>query len=304
MIEIRHLRYFLAVVEELHFSRAAERLHITQPPLSQAIRKLEDELGVELLRRTSRAVTLTEAGRSFAEEARDVVVRFDRAIAASTLPRDADPALRLGFSPHLSLERLRAFLSELRRHAPDLTVEVAQLFSPEQVLRLRDGALDLGMMFASPEADCDLEQEPLSSGEPFVAFLSPGHPLTARDVLTTEDLRAQRCVYVPRSINPTMYDTVMKALESAGYRFAEVREAGGSTLRDLFLEVASGSGVALGMSSWSRESDTTGLVVHRPLDPPVYYPDTVVAWMATPPAAMRPIVEVVRRIASDLRVAA
>src|ERR1700693_6400818 len=95
-IELRHLRYFVAVSEDLHFRGAAERLHIAQPPLSQAIRKLEDELGVSLLRRTSRVVTLTEAGAVFAEQARSVLAGLDLAVAEARRAGGAGSTLPIG----------------------------------------------------------------------------------------------------------------------------------------------------------------------------------------------------------------
>jgi DNA-binding transcriptional LysR family regulator len=300
VIDVRHLRYFVAVSEELHFGRAAERLHITQPPLSQAIRKLEDELGVELLQRTSRVVTLTDAGRVFAKEARAVIAAFDRAVAEARRSAGSDKTIHIGCVPYLPVERLLAFLAELRRHEPGITVQVTHLFSPEQVERLRGGGLDVGMFIRAEEYD-DLELETLYPGEPGGAFLAPSHPLTARPVLTPSDLSSETFVSFPKSANPALYDVIMGGFENAGYRFAEVREAGGPTTRDLFLEVAGGSGVALAMSSLRNTGEAAGLVVHRPLDPPVEFPETVVAWMANPSGAVRAIVDVLRTVANDLR---
>lgn len=300
MIELRHLRYFVAVSEELHFGRAAERLHITQPPLSQTIRKLEEELGVELLHRTSRVVTLTDTGAVFAKEARAVIAAFDRAVAETRHAAGSGTALRIGFVPYLPIGRLRAFLAELRRHEPGLPIEIASLPTSEQVQHLRDGGLDLGI-FARAETYDDLEMHTVFPGEPFAAFLAPGHPLTARQVLTTEDLRTERFVNFPRRANPALYDVVMEGLEEAGYRFREVREARGATPRDLFLEIAGGTGVVLAMSSLKNASEADGLVLHRPLDPPVYSPETVVAWGPNPSSGVRAIDDSLRRVLSDLR---
>src|SRR3954470_14471877 len=100
-IELRHLRYFLAVIDELHFGRAAERLHMAQPPLSRAVRQLEDELGVKLLNRTSRVVTPTEAGLVFAEEARKVLGGFELAVAEAHRAGGPSRLLRLGAVPYL-----------------------------------------------------------------------------------------------------------------------------------------------------------------------------------------------------------
>ena len=198
MIDVRHLRYFVAVSEELHFGRAAERLHITQPPLSQAIRKLEDELGVELLQRTSRVVTLTDAGRVFAKEARTVIAAFDRAIAEARRSAGSDTTIHIGCTPYLPVERLLAFLAELQRHEPSISVQVAHLFTIEQVQRLRDGGLDVGMFQRAEEYD-DIELQTLFPGEPAGAYVAPGHPLAARPVLTPEDLRPETYVSFPRA---------------------------------------------------------------------------------------------------------
>src|SRR3954469_18279523 len=122
-IELRHLRYFLAVIEELHFGRAAERLSMRHPPLSQAIRVLEDELGVQLLERTSRSVTATQAGLIFAEEARSVLAGLDRAIAETRRTGGADSPLRIGCIPHLPLEQMQRFLDALQRRDPGTPAE-------------------------------------------------------------------------------------------------------------------------------------------------------------------------------------
>ena len=118
-IELRHVRYFLVVAEELHYGRAAKRLHMAQPPLSRAIRRLESELGVRLLERTSRSVSLTAAGRVFAEEAREILSSVDFAIREARSTAAAEGAtIRLGCVPHAPIDRLHRFLTGLRAIVP------------------------------------------------------------------------------------------------------------------------------------------------------------------------------------------
>src|ERR687895_1281863 len=145
-IELRHLRYFLAVFEELHFGRAAERLHIAQPPLSQAIRKLEQELGVELFVRTSRAVEATPAGRALADEARRVLASFEFAVMEARRVGHGDAPLRIGCVSFLPTERLQRFLTALSDPDANFRAEVSHLWGLEQVERLRAGRLDLGVL--------------------------------------------------------------------------------------------------------------------------------------------------------------
>src|SRR6266508_1338457 len=144
-IELRHLRYFVMVSEELHFRRAAERLYMAQPPLSQAIRQLEEQLGVQLLDRTSRVVTLTEAGRVFAEEARKLLSGVELAVAAARRAGGGVLSLQIGFPPYLPTEPLVRFLDGLHEREPRVRPEVRHLFAFEQVGRLQRGELDLGI---------------------------------------------------------------------------------------------------------------------------------------------------------------
>jgi DNA-binding transcriptional LysR family regulator len=299
VIGVRQLRYFVAVSEELHFGRAAERLHITQPPLSQAIRKLEDELGVELLHRTSRFVSLTDAGRAFADEARVVIAAFDRAVAEARHVGGVHASVRIGCMPDLPVERLLAFLGELRHREPEQSLEIIHLSALEQVRRLHDAELDLGII---PLADAydGLEMEPLFPGEALVAFLSPEHPLAAGNVVTPDDLHAQTLVVAPRSTNPALHEQLMSHLAAAGYGFAELREAGGASARDVLLAVAAGPGVALAPASTRHTSGAGGVVVHRPLEPPVQGVETVVAWNARPHGSVRAMTEVLREVAQTL----
>lgn len=299
-IEMRHLRYFLAVFEELHFGRAAERLHIAQPPLSQAIRRLEEELGVQLLRRTSRVVTPTEAGRAFADEARAVLSRFDLGVAETRRAGGAGSALRIGCVPDLPIERLLAFLAALEEHLPASRQQVRHLTGHEQVRQLRSGELDLAILHDTRTLP-GVESEPLFSGEPVAAFLARDHRLAGRSTLRPADLENETLVVIPRAANPVFRDRWLVRIDEAGYRFQSVHEAGGPVARDLLLAVASGAGVAFGAFSLSDVSEVGAIVVRRALDPPVSMPDTVAAWPADAPRRLRADLEAVRAVARGLR---
>ncbi|MFL6678015.1 MAG: LysR family transcriptional regulator, partial [Burkholderiaceae bacterium] len=147
-MELRHLRYFVAVAEELHFTRAAERLHMAQPPLSQQIRALEDELGVRLFERTRRSVALTDAGHALLGRARDLLA------ATQALPgelqriaRGEIGQLRIGFSSTLPLTKvLRDVVADWRRTHPDVALHLREMHSALQFEALRAGDLDVGLV--------------------------------------------------------------------------------------------------------------------------------------------------------------
>jgi DNA-binding transcriptional LysR family regulator len=299
-IELRHLRYFLAVYEELHFGRAAARLHMAQPPLSQAIRKLEDALGIKLFDRTSRSVKPTDAGQALAEGSRKVFASFDLALASARTAGEAALTLRIGCVPELPIQRLLQFLASLQARASDATAQVTHLASTEQLLHLRAGGLDLAI-FHDSEDYPDVEKEPLFPGEPLMVLLPPEHRLVDRPVVHSDDLSDEALVTYPRVVNPSLYDRVLALFDDRGYRFNTIHETGGSTPRDLMLAVASGSGVALVPASITELSETGGIAVRRPIDPPLAMPDTVVAWPMDPPRLPPPLVEVVRDLARGLR---
>jgi DNA-binding transcriptional LysR family regulator len=280
-IDLRHLRYFLVVSEELHFRRAAERLHIAQPPLSQAIRKLEEELGVVLLERTSRAVSLTRAGRVFVPEARRVLASFDRAIAEVRRAGGFSADLRIGCTPYLPIERLLLFLGALDDCEPGAPRHVTHALAAEQIDALRSGELDIAI-FPGAVDDARIESEPLFVGEPLAVFLAQSHPLATKPVLGPDDFEGETRVAFSRSANLALWDRLQTALERAGYRFRAVQEVRGAHLRDQLLAVAG------------------ALISRRPLDPPLTLPDTVVAW----PSKLRPRLEEhagpVREIAREL----
>lgn len=302
-IELRHLRYFLAVSEELHFGRAAERLHIAQPPLSQAIRKLEDELGVKLLNRTSRVVTPTAAGLAFAEEARYVLASFEHAVSEARRAGGAGNVLRIGSLPYLPIRRLMQFLEAARRRLPEWQTEITHLITPEQLRALRTGELDLAILHYAGEQE-GLELIPLFTGEPLVAYLAPDDPLAAEPVIRPEHVADHTLVLFNREINPALHDWLLAVLADSGYHFKRIHAAGGSDiLRDLLVTVATGAGINIAPFSVKEVSQAGDIVVRRPIDPPLAAPDTVVAVPADPPRRLEGVVAGVREIAHELRVA-
>ncbi|MDX6645202.1 MAG: hypothetical protein QOK40_929 [Miltoncostaeaceae bacterium] len=302
VIELRHLRYFMAVVEELHFGNAARRLHIAQPPLSQAIRRLEAELGVQLFDRTSRSVTVTEAGRVLAEEARCVLTSFEHLLAEVGRTGGAEELLRIGCPPQVPMDRLQLFLLGILEGASGCEVEVTHLHTPDQVLRLSAGQLDLGMVHAGDEYD-GIGLEPLFQGEPLQAVLPASHRAAARPVVGPADLRGEPLVLFPRRANPWLHDRVVTLAEGAGYGFSHVRETGSAQAQDVIPAVATGRGVALAPPSVLELAQRRLGVVSRPLVPPLAMPDTMLAWRSPPSSRLRPIVAAARALARKLRAA-
>ena len=298
-IDLRHLRYFLAVSEELHFGRAARRLHLTQPPLSHAIRRLEEELGVRLLDRTSRSVALTDAGRVFADEGRKMLAAFQHAVEEARRAGGVGTTVRIGCVPALPIERLLAYIEALRDREPDVSIRVAHLLTLEQEKRLRAGELDLAIVFDSGAAP-DLEKQPLFAGEPLAAYLRFDHRLAANRVIGPDDVGEETLVTGPSSTNPAVYDDTLSRFSDAGYRFQNIVEAGGATWPDLLVAVASGQGIALAPASLHGRGEAGGMVVRRELSAPLQMPATFIAWRPDAALGLRGFFEAAQDVARAL----
>ncbi len=240
-MELRHLRYFVAVAEERHFGRAAARLHMAQPPLSQQVRRLEEELGVALLRRTTRRVDLTDAGAAYLVRAREVLAAVEaageeaRQVAAGIAGR-----LAIGCVGSATYSLLPALARALREELPDLDVTFrGEMLVPDQVAALRDGTLDLALL--RPPVDEVAVQVRTLRTERLVVALPEGHPLAARDVVQPADLAEEDLVVHPgRSV---MHAVVLRTCREAGFEPRMRHEVDQTSTLVTF--VAAGLGVAL-----------------------------------------------------------
>ena len=298
-IELRHLRYFLVVSEELHFRHAAERLHMTGPALSATIRQLEDELGLILLDRTTRGAALTKAGKVLAVEARRVLASVDRAIAETRRSGELGYELRVASSPWLPLERLFGFLRPLGAADMDALVRVSYMFAPEQQQRIAAAELELGI-FPWIRPIPSLDHEPLYVGEYLRAFMAADHPLAAEPIFRPRDELREETLFALAEANPPLTVWLRRQAERAGYRFNGVAQGGDGGIRDTLLAIAAGIGVALLPVSVQGAGELGGTVVSRPLEPPLQLPDMVVAWSSRPRIRMKPILERVRTLAGEL----
>ncbi|WFF40308.1 LysR family transcriptional regulator [Salinicola endophyticus] len=243
-MELRTLRYFVAVAEELHFSRAAARLGISQPPLSQQIKALEEELGGRLLVRTNRRVALTAAGTLFLDEAREVLARAERASRlVSRLGRGESGQLRIGFTTSVPLTSLLPrTLMHYRQRYPDVDLRMHELNSQRQITPLLEGDLDIGIMRRAtlpPELSAfTLIREPL------VAVVNAQSELGASDTpLSLAELATQPFVYFSPAAGTGLLDQFNVLFAQRGLTPRLVQEVGGpNTIISL---VASGLGVSL-----------------------------------------------------------
>ncbi len=241
-IELRHLRYFLAVAETLHFSKAAERLGIAQPPLSQQIKRLEQILGHRLFDRTTRGVQLTLAGQLLAERARSTMDKIaDDLAQVRRLGRGEEGTLTVGFSGSVMFANLPAAIEIYRRRYPKVELRLREQVTSAQIASLLDGTLDLAFL-RDGDPTAGIEISPMLE-EPYVAALPESHPLTRRRLLRVRDLREQPFVFFARRMGPLAFDRTVACCERAGFRPNIVQEA--PQWPTLVRLVAAGLGVSL-----------------------------------------------------------
>jgi DNA-binding transcriptional LysR family regulator len=279
MLELRHLRYFVAVAEELNFSRAAERLHMAQPPLSAAIRQLEQELGTELLLRTTREARLTEAGQTFLEGARRTLAELERA------RRDAQRAaagelgqLRVGFSWSARFETLPAIGRSFRLTHPDVSLLTEEMWNTRMLPALRSGAIDAAVALC-PEIGGGFSYQRIRS-EPVVALLARSHPLADRQALELGALADEGFLLFPRELAPRLYDFMVSLCRRAGFEPVARRESFHSgwelqILTDVDVVALAPASVALELPE--------GIVAALVTDPPDQL-ETAIVWRKDDPS--------------------
>ncbi|MBR2374349.1 MAG: LysR family transcriptional regulator [Lentisphaeria bacterium] len=223
-MELTALRYFAAVAEELHFRRAAAKLHITQAPLSAAVKKLESELGIKLFERTSRSVKLTAAGTLFLQEAKAVLDRAE--LARKRLEEISginSSTLSIGYNEPALNTFLPDLLRRCRSHYPEMQLKLRELETGEQLELLRRGDLDIGFM--RPFGfDISEFSSRLICREEYRLVMPDSHHLAARDVIRCSDLSGKEVILFAREVNPAIFDRITDSLSPHGIKPPKFRQ--------------------------------------------------------------------------------
>jgi len=241
-LELRHFRYFAVLAEELHFGRAARRLGISQPPLSQQIRRLEELLGARLLDRTSRRAQLTDAGRVFQVEAARVLATADSAVeSARRAARGEAGSLRVAFAATVMFLALPRIIREFRDRFPRVHLDLREMPTGTQLAALLEGGIDLGFV-REPEPDAALDIVTVMR-EPLRIALHKGHRLARRTRVGVKDLANEPFVLFPQDLAPGLHRQVMTLCREAGFVPEVVEES-----RELYTSVSlveAGIGVSI-----------------------------------------------------------
>ncbi len=235
-IDRRQLRYFVAVAEELHFGRAAAKLGMAQPPLTQQIQKLERALGCAVFHRQPRKIALTEAGAALLEDARRILRDFDDATErARRAGRGETGQLTVGTPPSVMLTRLPLAIRKYRERFPDVRFTLRELATSAIAEGLKAGTLDLGLLREAEGA--------VVLREPVVAVLPSGHPLAEREGLKLRELAHEPFVLFPRRLGEAFYDRLISFCVRAGFTPRVVQEA--TQWQSVVTFVETGLGVSL-----------------------------------------------------------
>ncbi|MER5756148.1 LysR substrate-binding domain-containing protein [Streptomyces sp. NPDC002088] len=216
-MELRHLRYFMAVAETRHFGRAAEQLRIAQPPLSQAIRRLEAELGVELFARTTRQVALTGAGEVFRRDVERILKAVDESVArVARFASGVEGVLRIGLTGSASYRQLPALARLVKREMPQVMLEVhTEMLTPAQEAGLIERRLDVGVL-RPPVRQEGVIHRPIAD-EPLVVAMPEQHRLARTDSVRAEDLRHEDFIMYGATLGSVLNDAVVRTCLGAGY---------------------------------------------------------------------------------------
>lgn len=244
-MELRHLEAFVAVADELHFSRAADRLHMAQSPLSQRIRGLEAELGVRLFERTNRRVRLTQAGERILVEARATLRAADATRRVAERARDGETGvLRLGFVASAAFLRLPELLRVLRATVPDAEVELRRLNSSDQLDALAADRIDAGIARLPPAGDLRADvASAMLDAEPFLAVVPEGHPLAGRRRIALAGLAEDPWILSGTAARSELVRGIRRMCARAGFDPRVAHEA--PDLPSVMGPVAGGLGVSL-----------------------------------------------------------
>jgi DNA-binding transcriptional LysR family regulator len=249
-VELRQLRYFVAVAEELHFRRAAERLHISQPPLSQQVRALEDELGFTLLERTRRRVQLTPAGEAFLRDARAILGELEGAVTtARGIDAGQTGRLRIGFVGSALLSIVPGTVERFRSSRPGVAIELRERSTVDQLRAVSAGVIDVGLVRPPIEDEAGVRAETVLR-ELTVAALPAAHPLAALARVPLRRLGAEPLVLFPRAQAPGFHDLLIGALADTGAGPRVIQYA--PEMLTIIGLVAAGTGVSLVPASVSR----------------------------------------------------
>jgi len=301
-MELRQLKYFVAVAEELNFGRAAGRVYLSQPALSQQIRKLEEDLGVTLFYRTKRQVELTEAGQALLEGARQALVQIEQTVRAVREAGGLESSrLQVGFPEYANHTPVAEILRIFQKRYPSVGLEQHEWFLLQHTLqlvaRLRDGTLDVGFLLL-PVDDDTLAHEHVLRIE-IVAAIPEDHPLAAEGEVPLRALANERLILFSRRFHPMHYDHIVECCREAGFNPDIVQKnepqvySGPTTYR----MVASGAGIGIVVPPLVIASRPPG-VVFRPLREPTPTLDLVAAWRRDDRSAnLQAFLEVIREFA-------
>jgi DNA-binding transcriptional LysR family regulator len=257
-VELRYIVSFLAIAEELHFGRAAARLHLAQPSLSQQLQRLERNVGVRLVNRTSHEVSLTAAGRIFEIEARKVLVMADQAVEVARKAASGQMGtISIGFNYAPGERILQPTLRCLNADYPDVTTNLWEARSGPQLEALSAGKLDVALVYAQSISD-EFHSRRVHTAE-LVGIVGPRHPWATREEVLFKELAHEECVLFRRQQSPAMHDAILAAAQQCGFSLKIVEEVDDSSGTGIILSTKS----VVGFASTYRARHAPSWGLHR-----------------------------------------